>query len=174
MRILVVDDHELVRKGICTVLATEPAFTVCGEAIDGRDAVAKAKALLPDVVVMDVSMPNMDGLEATRQIKHLLPDTEIVVVSQFEAPEMMRHAQSAGARAYIVKTAISTDLLAAIAKVSETELSPETATAKQHFDPEQIQQRSAAFEKAFHESEERFRSAMNNIAEGVFTVDTKG
>jgi PAS domain S-box-containing protein len=174
MRILVVDDHELVRKGICTVLATEPAFTVCGEAIDGRDAVAKAKALLPDVVVMDVSMPNMDGLEATRQIKHLLPDTEVVVVSQFEAPEMKRHAQSAGAGAYIVKTAISTDLLAAIAKVSETELSPETATTKQHFDPEQIQQRSAAFEKAFHESEERFRSAMNNIAEGVFTVDSQG
>ncbi len=174
MRILVVDDHELVRKGICTVLATEPAFTVCGEAIDGRDAVAKARALLPDVVVMDVSMPNMDGLEATRQIKHLLPDTEVVVVSQFEAPEMKRHARSAGAGAYIVKTAISTDLLAAIAKVSETELSPETAATKQHLDPDQIQQRSAAFEKAFHESEERFRSAMNNIAEGVFTVDSQG
>jgi PAS domain S-box-containing protein len=174
MRILVVDDHELVRKGICTVLATEPAFTVCGEAIDGRDAVAKAKALLPDVVVMDVSMPNMDGLEATRQIKQLLPDTEVVVVSQFEAPEMKRHAQSAGAGAYIVKTAISTDLLAAIAKVSETELSSETAPAKMHLDHEQIQQRSAAFEKAFHESEERFRSAMNNIAEGVFTVDSQG
>lgn len=177
MRILVVDDHELVRKGICSVLATEPAFTVCGEAVDGRDAVAKAKALLPDVVVMDVSMPNMDGLEATREIKRFLPDTEIVVVSQIEAPEMVRHARNAGAGAYIVKTAISTDLLTAIARVGQSELSaklPGAPATGRNLTSQQILERSAAFEKAFHESEERFRAVMNNMAEGLYTVDTHG
>lgn len=177
MRILVVDDHELVRKGICSVLGTEPSFAVCGEAVDGLDAVAKAKALLPDVVVMDVSMPNMDGLQATREIKRFLPDTEIVIVSQIEAPEMVRHARNAGAGAYIVKTAISTDLLAAIARVGQSELSARSSVsigAKQDLSAKQILERSAAFEKAFHESEERFRAVMNNMAEGLYTVDTQG
>src|SRR5580704_4237865 len=92
MRILVVDDHELVRRGICWVLASEPTITLCGEAVDGQDAVEKTKALRPDIVVMDVNMPRLNGLDATREIKKLLPETEIVIVSQHEAPETMRQA----------------------------------------------------------------------------------
>src|SRR5579863_9488479 len=116
MRILVVDDHELVRRGICSVLASEASLTVCGEAVDGQDAIEKAMSLHPDVVVMDVSMPRLNGLEATREIKRLIPDIEIVIVSQHEAPEMMRQAFRAGARGYIVKSAIASELPSAIAK----------------------------------------------------------
>jgi PAS domain S-box-containing protein len=121
MRILVVDDHALVRKGICSVLATNPALSVCGEAVDGRDGVERARELRPDVVVMDLSMPRLNGLEATREIKRFLPDTEILIVSQHESPEMARQAFSAGARGYVSKSAISTDLLSAIAKIGRNE-----------------------------------------------------
>jgi signal transduction histidine kinase len=119
MRILVVDDHEVVRKGICSIIASERAFTVCGEAVDGRDAIAKAQDKHPDVVVMDISMPNINGLEATREIKRLLPATQIVIVSQHGGPETIRHAFDAGAQAFVAKSAISADLLAALAKLHQ-------------------------------------------------------
>lgn len=121
MRILVVDDHEVVRKGICSIIASESAFTVCGEAVDGRDAIAKAQDEHPDIVVMDISMPNMNGLEATREIKRLLPGTQVVIVSQHGGPEMIRHAFDAGARAFVAKSAISADLLAALANLQRDE-----------------------------------------------------
>lgn len=121
MRILVVDDHSLVRKGICSVLATNPTLAVCGEAVDGQDSVDQARSLRPDVVVMDLTMPRLNGLEATREIKRFLPDAEILIVSQHESPEMARQAFSAGARGYVSKAAISTDLLAAIAKIRRNE-----------------------------------------------------
>jgi signal transduction histidine kinase len=119
MRILVVDDHEVVRKGICSIIASEGAFTICGEAVDGRDAIAKAQDKHPDIVVMDISMPNMNGLEATREIKRLLPATQIVIVSQHGGPEMIRHAFDAGAGAFVAKSAISADLLAALANLNQ-------------------------------------------------------
>src|SRR5271169_4468092 len=119
MRILVVDDHEVVRKGICSIIASERDFAVCGEAVDGRDAIAKALDEHPDIVVMDISMPNMNGLEATREIKRLLPATQIVIVSQHGGPEMIRHAFDAGAQAFVAKSAISADLLAALANLHQ-------------------------------------------------------
>src|SRR5277367_4069861 len=121
MRILVVDDHEVVRKGICSIIASERAFTVCGEAVDGRDAIAKAQGEHPDVVVMDISMPNMNGLDATREIKRLLPATQVVIVSQHGGPEMIRHAFDAGAQAFVAKSAISAELLAALANLHQRE-----------------------------------------------------
>jgi DNA-binding NarL/FixJ family response regulator len=177
MRVLVVDDHELVRKGICSVLAAEPSLVVCGEAVDGQDAIEKATAERPDIVVMDISMPRLNGLEATREIKRLLPDVEIVIVSQHEAPEMVRQAFNAGACGYVVKSAISSDLIFAIANAHSREPFVKSAASsgvKQHPDVQEILQRSAAFEQALRESEERFRSAMNNMAEGLYTIDTQG
>jgi len=177
MRILVVDDHEVVRRGICSVLATESSLTLCGEAVDGKDAVEKAKILRPDIIVMDITMPQMNGLDATREIKRLLPDTEIVIVSQHEAPEMVRQAFNAGARAYVVKSTVAKELLAAIAKVNKGEpfvKAVEVPDASRSLDPTEVLQRSAAFERALRESEERFRSAMTNIAEGLVMLDVQG
>ena len=118
MRILVVDDHEIVRKGICSLLANESTLTLCGEAVDGKDAVEKAKALRPDIVLMDISMPQMNGLDATREINRLLPDTKVVIVSQHGTPETIRQAYRAGARGYVVKSAVASDLLPAIASIN--------------------------------------------------------
>jgi PAS domain S-box-containing protein len=176
MRILVVDDHEMVRRGICSVLAVEPALKICGEAIDGQDAVEKARALRPDVVVMDISMPRLNGLEATREIKRFLPQAEIVIVSQHDASEMVRQAFNAGARGYVVKSTIANDLLSAIAKVTQHEpfIKAAGASPDQSLDSQEILRRSVAVEQALRESEERFRSAMNNMAEGLFILDVGG
>jgi two-component system, NarL family, sensor histidine kinase UhpB len=177
MRILVVDDHELVRKGICSLLASDPRLMVCGEAVDGREAVQKTKELRPDVVIMDISMPNMNGIEATREIKSGNSEAEIVIVSQHAAPEMVRQAFNAGARGYVVKSSISRDLLEAIGKVSHQEPFVKVeapAGQKSNLDPQEIVKRSGEIEKATRESEERFRSAMNNMAEGLYIIDPQG
>jgi len=177
MRILVVDDHELVRKGICSLLASDPRLMVCGEAVDGREAVQKTKELRPDVVIMDISMPNMNGIEATREIKGSNSKAEIVIVSQHAAPEMVRQAFNAGARGYVVKSSISRDLLEAIGKVSHQEPFVKVeapAGQKANLDPQEIVKRSGEFEKSLRESEERFRSAMNNMAEGLYIIDPEG
>jgi PAS domain S-box-containing protein len=151
MRILVVDDHELVRRGICSLLATQPALSVCGEAVDGRDAVKKAAELRPDIVVMDISMPNMNGLEATREIKQILPQAEIVIVSQHDGQEMVRNAFDAGAHAYLVKSAVSTDLLTAIDKVSRHESFVNAPQILGELDLHELLQRSDAFEAALRD-----------------------
>jgi DNA-binding NarL/FixJ family response regulator len=151
MRILVVDDHEVVRRGICSVLATEFSLTLCGEAVDGKDAVEKAKVLRPDIIVMDITMPQMNGLDATREIKRPLPETEIVIVSQHEAPEMVRQAFNAGARAYVVKSTVAKELLAAIAKVDKGEpfvKAVKIPDTSRNLDPTDVLQRSAAHGKS--------------------------
>jgi len=176
-RVLVADDHELIRRGICSVLATEPALNICGEAFDGLDAVQKAAELHPDIVVMDISMPRMNGLEATREIKRVAPEIEVLIVSQHDSSEMIRQAFGAGARAYVVKSTISTDLIKAIKKAVQHESfieTPEPVGAAQRLDAREILERSAKFEKALRESEERFRSAMNNMAEGLYILDADG
>jgi PAS domain S-box-containing protein len=126
---------------------------------------------------MDVSMPRLNGLDATREIKRIFADVEIVIVSQHEAPEMMRQAFNAGACGYVVKSSISEDLLTAIAKAKVREIFVKPSpTGNGHSNPDfqEILQRSAAYERALRESEERFRSAMNNLAEGLYTLDMNG
>ena len=120
MRVLIVDDHEVVRKGVRSLLLRS-GYDVCGEGIDGEDGLAKAKELRPDVIVMDVSMPRLNGLEATRRMRGILPDIQVVILSQHESPEMVRQAVSSGARAYVTKSSIGKNLLAAIERVSRHE-----------------------------------------------------
>ena len=111
MRILIADDHELVRSGVRALLLSRRGFVVCGEAVDGQDAVKKALDLRPDAIIMDLSMPRLNGLAATREIRRVLPDTRVIILSQDDTGEMMRHARMAGAAGYVVKSAISADLV---------------------------------------------------------------
>jgi CheY-like chemotaxis protein len=114
LRVLLADDHEIVRAGLVSVLGEEETLEVIGEATNGREAVELADQLRPDVVVMDVSMPVMSGAEATRRIKQDLPRTRIVSLSVVEKPDVREEMYQAGAESYILKTAPTEELLAAI------------------------------------------------------------
>ena len=118
-RILVVDDHPIVRQGLKTLLEGHSGWEVIGEASDGAEAVEKARNLSPDVMVLDVTMPRMNGLEACRLIRRHSPGLEILFVTQHDSPQMMREALEAGARGYVVKSNAARDLLAAVEAVSQ-------------------------------------------------------
>ena len=159
MRILIVDDHEVVRRGVRALLSVQPNFEVCGEAVDGLDAIAKATDLRPDVIVMDISMPKLNGLEATRRIRGLLPLTEVLVLSQHDSAEMVRQAFDAGARGYVVKSSISKDLIAALEKISQRETISDPAKIEAAnagpsgtLDTQEILRRSRTFENVDRKS----------------------
>ncbi|HSF19154.1 MAG TPA: response regulator transcription factor [Vicinamibacteria bacterium] len=113
-QILLADDHELVRKGLRGVLATRPDWNVCGEAVTGREAVSKAKELNPDVVILDVSMPELNGVEATREIVQSCPKTEVLILTVHDSDSLIREVLDAGARGYILKSDATTKLVAAV------------------------------------------------------------
>jgi two-component system, NarL family, response regulator LiaR len=117
IRVLITDDHAIVRKGIRALLATEPDIEVVGEAGDGAEAVAQAQALKPDVVLMDLVMPRMDGIEATRTITGLLRGTRILVLTSFAADDKVFPAIKAGALGYLLKDSGPFDLLQGIRQV---------------------------------------------------------
>jgi len=114
LRILVADDHEVVRRGVRTLLEAEPGWTVCAEATTGREAVEAAKRLRPDIVILDISMPELNGLEAARQIRSALPEAEIVILTIHESEEVIREVLATGARGYVLKSDAGRDLVTAI------------------------------------------------------------
>ncbi len=117
-RILIVDDHEIFRRGLRSLLESRPEFEILGEAADGLQAVEKASQLKPDLIVMDVSMPQLDGLQATRQIRKKLPETKILILSQHDTSHMLSAALEAGANGYVTKSQVSRCLLSALEAVS--------------------------------------------------------
>src|SRR5512139_11945 len=126
VRILIADDHTILRDGIRALLEDEPDMLVVAEAEDGRTAVRLACQLKPDVVLMDIAMPLLNGLEATRQIKHDCPQVKVLILTMHENEEYIRQALANGAMGYILKDAAARDLLGAIRSVyhGETVLSP--------------------------------------------------
>jgi DNA-binding NarL/FixJ family response regulator len=103
LRVLVADDHEIVREGLRVMIEREPGWTVCGVAENGRQAVDFAKKLKPDVTILDLNMPERDGLEAARQIRRALPETEILMLAAREAKDLIEQAFAAGAKSYVRK-----------------------------------------------------------------------
>ena len=104
LRILIVDDEKTVRSAVQKLLGTRAEWTVVGEATDGADAVGKARELEPDVVIMDVTMPQMNGLEATPEIKKALPAVEILIFTQHDSSQILREAEKAGASGCLLKS----------------------------------------------------------------------
>jgi len=118
IKVLLVDDHSLVRKGFRRILEDEPDIRVVGEAPNGLEAIAAADTLRPDVVVMDMSMPELDGVQATVEILKRLPETAVLVLSMYGEENYVRNALTAGARGYMLKDAIEVDLTSAVRAVA--------------------------------------------------------
>jgi len=119
IKVLVVDDHAVVREAICALLSLQKDMEVIGEAVDGRDAIDKVQRLTPDVVVMDIVMPVMSGLEATKRITKEWPGTKVLILTQYDEEENMFVAKQVGAYGFIAKSAASSDLLTGIRTVGE-------------------------------------------------------
>src|SRR5215471_16830561 len=114
LRILIADDHEVVRKGIRALLDGHPGWEVCGEAVDGRDAVEKAREFSPDLALLDIGMPNLNGLDAARQILKAAPRTRVLILSMHNSDQVVREVLEVGARGFILKSDAARDLVAAV------------------------------------------------------------
>ncbi len=117
--VLVVDDHAVVREGICALLSLQKDMVVVGEAVDGQDAIEKVRQMMPNVAVMDIVMPVMSGLEATKRIAEEFPETKVLILTQYDEEENMFVAKQVGAFGFIAKKAASSDLLTGIRTVGE-------------------------------------------------------
>jgi len=114
LRILIADDHEVVRAGVRSLLESQPDCEICGEAVTGRQVVALAQQLKPDVAILDITMPELNGLEATRQIRKVAPTVQILILSVHESEELVREIIDAGAHGYVLKSDAGRELTAAI------------------------------------------------------------
>lgn len=114
LRVLIADDHELARRGVRALLEAHPGWEVCGEASDGRESVELAAATKPDVVLLDIGMPNLNGLEAARQILANSPGVAILILTMHDSDNVVREVLRAGARGFLLKTDAGRDLVAAV------------------------------------------------------------
>ena len=130
IRILIADDHAIVRKGLCALLATEPGIEVIGEARDGQEVIAEAQRLEPDVILMDLVMPQVDGLEAIRQLAGSGSGARILVLTSFAGDDQVFHSLKAGALGYLLKDASGEELVTAIRRVHRGESALHPAIAR--------------------------------------------
>ncbi|MFZ0309431.1 MAG: response regulator transcription factor [Candidatus Sulfotelmatobacter sp.] len=114
LRILLADDHELIRRGLCALLQKREGWEVCGEASDGRQTIEMAKQLKPDVVIVDIGMPHLNGLDTTRQLLQYDPNFKVIVLTITDSDQVIREALDAGARGFVLKSDAARDLVAAV------------------------------------------------------------
>jgi len=119
LRILIADDHNLVRRGLKALIESRPGWRVCGEAHTGREAAAKAEEMKPDVIILDISMPGLNGVEAARRIRKSSPNTEILILSVHYSDQLIRDILDAGARGYVMKSDSDRDLIVAVQAMAD-------------------------------------------------------
>ena len=112
--VLLVEDHSIVRQGLKSVLEAGGDIEVVGEATDGKEALRKAKAIQPTVVIMDIAMPGMNGLEAARRLAEILPETKVLILSSYSEPQEVERALEAGAMGYVMKETASSEVVKAV------------------------------------------------------------
>ena len=184
-RILLADDHQLMRSGLRLVIEQQPDLTIVGEAADGREAVALAKSVRPDVAVMDISMPNLNGIEAAHQIIQSQPDIAVIVLSMHTDESYVLRALKAGAKGYLLKDSAEADLIAAVRAVARGKSFFSPAVSKVLLDDYMRKLKRSGAEDAYDLLTPREREILQLVAEGksnkevanllnlsVYTVET--
>lgn len=166
MRVLIVDDHERIRRGIRVLLSGMENIDVCGEAVDGHDAIAKTKLLNPDVIVMDMNIPGPNGIEATRAIRNTLPDAQVILISQHDIPQATNEALRAGAVSYLPKSSIW-KLVEELRKLQHPNGGAPLNVRETPLD-------RADLETLLRDCEERFHSAFDQMAVGMCYISEDG
>ncbi len=166
IRVLLADDHTVIRTGLRLVLEQEPDLVVVGEAADGRQAVELADSLSPDVVVMDLGMPNLNGIEASRRITEAHPKIGIVVLSMHSDETYVLRALKAGARGYLLKDSASEDLVRAVRAVSERKSYFSPAVGKMLLEDYMRKLQRSGAEDSYELLTPREREILQLIAEG--------
>jgi DNA-binding NarL/FixJ family response regulator len=166
LRILVADDHTLVRQGLRKILESQPGWVVVGEAGDGRDAVQQTMDLQPDVVIMDIAMPRLNGVEAVQQIERRNPNARVLVLSMYSDEAYVTRAVRAGAAGYLLKDSADVDLIQAVSAVSEGKSFFSPAVARVLLDEYVRQLAERGIADRFDTLSEREREVFQLIAEG--------
>jgi two-component system response regulator NreC len=167
IRVLIAEDHSIVRDGLRLLLQSQSDFEVVAEAANGREAVARAKETQPDVVIMDIRMPDLSGLEATRLIKADLPQTHVLILTMYESDEYFFRALEVGASGYILKKAATQDLITAARAVARGEAFLYPSVAKKLIGDYLRRMQSGAEPTGFASLSEREREILRFIADGV-------
>ncbi len=166
IRILLADDHRVVRKGLCLLLESQPGFKVVAEASDGREAIAMTEAHTPDIVVLDVGMPTLNGIEAARQISAKFPRTGIVFLSMHSDEGYVLKALKSGGKAYLLKDSAEYDLISAIRAVSEGKAFFSPAINRMLVEEYMRQMREREVEDSYDLLTPRERETLQLFAEG--------
>jgi len=166
LRVLLADDHTIVRQGLRKILEEQPGWEVVGEAGNGRDAVQLALTMSPDVAVLDIGMPLLNGIEATRQITRRTPTAQILILSMHADEAYVARALDAGARGYLLKDSADEDLIRAVTAVSAGKSFFSPAVAKVMLDDYVRQRREKGFVDRYDTLSEREREVFQLVAEG--------
>ena len=185
IRVLLADDHKLIRAGLRLVVEQHPEFSVVGEADDGMQAVALAQTLKPEIAVLDIGMPNLNGIEASRQICETQPDTRVVILSMHSDEAYLLRALKAGAKGYLLKDSAEADLAKAIQAVAEGKSFFSPAVSKILLEDYLRKLQRKGVEDSYDLLSPREREILQLVAEGksskeianlldlsVYTVDT--
>jgi two-component system, NarL family, response regulator NreC len=171
IRVLIADDHGIVRKGLRLQLEQNASFEVVGEAVDGRDAVRMSEELLPDIVIMDIAMPNLNGIQATAQMMKKNPQIGVIILSMFSDETYLTRALAAGAKGYLLKESADEDLDNAVRAVAQGKpfFSADIANTLLEDYMRQLQQRG--LEDSYDLLTEREKEILQLLAEGKSNKD---
>jgi DNA-binding NarL/FixJ family response regulator len=166
IRVLLADDHTILRAGVRMMLNAQPDIEVVGEASDGRHAIAEAQRLLPDVILMDITMPDLNGIEATRQVKRLLPEIKVLILTMHENEEYLFQVLRAGASGYMLKEAADTELISAIRIITNGSFYLSSSAQSMMVGDYLQRVRSGEERDSYSELTEREREILKHVAEG--------